>query len=1396
MIPGAGDNGRRLIFEPRRRIEYLLGREIARSYSVRIQGEKRQIQCVTAGAAWTSSDNLVTTTKYYTNGSNGGREWTVEHPDGTLEVRDYWIGLNRTNIVLIGAPNTNKTDVTNGTKTITVIGPVGQLLSRTVTDIPSSITLASEIYSDHDLRNRPTKVTYLDGTSNLVHYSSCCGVTTETNREGTITYHEKDALKRRTVTIRNSITNKTVLDAAGNMLQRLRIGSDGTQITQATNNYDTAGRRLSSKDALANVTTYSEMITNNQLIRTTTYPDGGTGTEEYYRDGQLAKITGTAVHPVRYEYGVEEDGTNNWRAYTKEIKLDGNGSDTSEWTKTYRDMVGHSYKTVYADGATNQSFYNTKGQLAKTVDPDGVTTLYEYNTRGELEYTVTDMNRDGTNDLAGTDRIRQTVRSVTTKGASNVVQTKTYVWATNNSGVSTLVSVNETKTDGRISWNASYGLTNQTAIGYTGSGNRYVTNTAPDGSYTVTHFQHGQLMSATRKDASGNQLSSISYTYDAHDRQKTVADARNGTTTYAYDNADRRSSVTTPLPGTGQNPQTTSYTYDFAGRITRTGLPDGGGITNVYSSRGELLTNYGTRTYPVAYAYDAQGRRTNMITWTNFAAKSGAATTVWKFEGQRGFMTNKVYADGNGPKYTYTPAGRLKTRTWARGTVTTYETNAAGDVVIMTYSDGTAAVTNLLDRLGRKTNVVDGAGSRFMTYSDSGLLLMETNVSGTLAGMSITNGYDSLLRRTTLTVRSNATTLLTHSYTYDSASRLTNASDGTYNATYSYLANSPLVSEIAFRSNSTTRMTTTKSYDNLNRLLSISSLPSAAGQSAISYAYAYNDANQRTRVTHADGSYWLYEYDNLGQLISGKHYWSDGTPVAGQQHEYAYDDIGNRNQAKVGGDSLGAGLRSASYTANNLNQYTSRDVPSAADIIGIAHANATVTVNGGSAYRKGEYYWKELSISNASAAVWQAVTNIASLSGTNQTNTGNLFLAKTAETFGYDPDGNTTNDGRFAYTWDAENRMTKAESQSTAPTGSKRKVVYEYDGQGRMVRRTEYDGSSGSYVVTNDLKFARDGWACLADLDAQNAAAPLHSYLWGMDVSGSMTGAGGVGGLLAVKSTGNGVHFCAMDGNGNMVATVKASDGTTSAVYEYDPFGKGLRATGTMAKENPFRFSTKRADDGLDLTVYEYRPYNPSSGRWLTRDPIQEHGGNNLYTFAFNAAVNHFDRLGKECPPLEARMRLVAPDPKKPNTFGETVLTSWVLSTVVERCHDAWPCREKVRIRACWATTDSWFTDNGAARDHEQEHVDIFASAWDSALASASGYVDQCVSRRKALCYQTVVSLFSQAYQNYGWANNWEIHCGDILYPEACGEEQTYRNRADDFHQRGITKSQECSTLE
>ena len=65
-----------------------------------------------------------------------------------------------------------------------------------------------------------------------------------------------------------------------------------------------------------------------------------------------------------------------------------------------------------------------------------------------------------------------------------------------------------------------------------------------------------------------------------------------------------------------------------------------------------------------------------------------------------------------------------------------------------------------------------------------------------------------------------------------------------------------------------------------------------------------------------------------------------------------------------------------------------------------------------------------------------------------------------------------------------------------------------------------------------------------------------------------------------------------------------------------------------MARANPFRFTTKYQDDETDELDDGYRYYNPSTGRWLSRDPIEEEGGINLYGFVSNDSLNRFDLLG------------------------------------------------------------------------------------------------------------------------------------------------------------------------
>ena len=96
-----------------------------------------------------------------------------------------------------------------------------------------------------------------------------------------------------------------------------------------------------------------------------------------------------------------------------------------------------------------------------------------------------------------------------------------------------------------------------------------------------------------------------------------------------------------------------------------------------------------------------------------------------------------------------------------------------------------------------------------------------------------------------------------------------------------------------------------------------------------------------------------------------------------------------------------------------------------------------------------------------------------------------------------------TGDGRWNYTWDAENRLLRVESRSDTPQASWRRVGWQYDALGRRIRQTTSDGSSGTWQVTEDLKLVSDPTLFgrhIVDLNASNNV-PVRTYVWGLDLS-------------------------------------------------------------------------------------------------------------------------------------------------------------------------------------------------------------------------------------------------------------------------------------------------------
>jgi RHS repeat-associated protein len=259
--------------------------------------------------------------------------------------------------------------------------------------------------------------------------------------------------------------------------------------------------------------------------------------------------------------------------------------------------------------------------------------------------------------------------------------------------------------------------------------------------------------------------------------------------------------------------------------------------------------------------------------------------------------------------------------------------------------------------------------------------------------------------------------------------------------------------------------------------------------------------------------------------------------------------------------------------------------------------------------------------------VFQSVTNKAVNGATSSNQVGNVFLPETPESFSYDYDGNLLSDGHWSYTWDAENRLIQMVANTGLPNAARFSITNTYDWRGRRIQKSVGLWNGSVYALQYTRRFLYDGWNVVAELDGSNTL--IRSYIWGNDLSGSIQGAGGVGGLLVVKPASGDSLFVAYDGSGNVVGLLDGSTGTAVAQYAYGPFGEVIELTpGTSGNPCPFRFSTKYDDDETDLLYYGYRYYNPGTGRWLGRDPIEEKGGANLYGFLQNEPIKHVDVLG------------------------------------------------------------------------------------------------------------------------------------------------------------------------
>lgn len=702
----------------------------------------------------------------------------------------------------------------------------------------------------------------------------------------------------------------------------------------------------------------------------------------------------------------------------------------------------------------------------------------------------------------------------------------------------------------------------------------------------VTNLYNNQGLLAVSSNAMG-LLKQVKY--DVRDRATNVVGADGVSINMTYDNLDRL--LTRSFPDTGVE----QFQYSAAGLIAYTNQI--GKVTKYrYDSEGRKIEEVNPNNETNSFTYNATGQLLTLVDGKN-------QTNRWEYD-TFGRVTKQFDATGTEiARFTYDVDGRMTTRwTPAKGDIVmTYDAN---DNLLTTSYSSSPSITFSYDALNRVTNMVDGIGTTRYAYTSTGNLQSE---DGPWDNDTVTYSYTPSQLRSSMAISQPNASPWVQTYGYDSASRLNTIGGPPGVFIYDYQGASQLIKRLSLPNGTYI----TNAFDNVGRMTN-TCLKNDLHAVINSHGYAINTAGQITRQTRTEGSYVDYTYDNAGQLKTAIGKESGGTSRLHEQMGYAYDAAGNlnyrTNNALVQSfntdsrNQLTTGSRSGSFTA-------------AGSSLGAANS---LTVNGWTGVRYGDNTFAKDSFTLTDGN--NTYTAVASdTSGRQDTQAVTAYLPANVS-FAYDNNGNLTSDGYRTFQYDDENQLI------TVYVASAWTNRFEYDGKRRLRIRKEYKSALGS--ATNEVRYIYDGMLSIQERNGSNL--PVTSLTRGLDLSGSTDAAGGIGGLLARRdqTITSGDHaFYHADRNGNLTCLINAGQAKV-AEYLYDPYGKVLAASGPLAGVNSYQFSSKEFHIHSGLTYFGYRFYDQSFQRWLSRDPIAENGGINLYQIVHGDPVNRFDSSG------------------------------------------------------------------------------------------------------------------------------------------------------------------------
>lgn len=375
------------------------------------------------------------------------------------------------------------------------------------------------------------------------------------------------------------------------------------------------------------------------------------------------------------------------------------------------------------------------------------------------------------------------------------------------------------------------------------------------------------------------------------------------------------------------------------------------------------------------------------------------------------------------------------------------------------------------------------------------------------------------------------------------------------------------------------------------------------GNRQTSYTYE-NGTGELKSITYPDGKVIQYEYDAAGKLAGLT------TPFL-DQITYGYDTASRIKTVAWNGTtqatyqySLNQPLQSV-LQANGITQQYTYD--------GAKRLKDLTYRSGATQVRKYSYgYDRNHNIQNVTEYTGSAQASSYNFSydAMDRILTSDQF----DEIYSYDGNGNratletvkSTPDALGAtYEYDQWNRLKKV------TTGANKVVEYVYNGDNLMVERKE-NGITMRYYYDRD-KIIAEG-----TVGTGNSVTPKASYLHG-----------GTGLIMREDEANSSKAYYITNGHGD-VTEVRNASGTVLNSYSYDIWGNVIQKTGSYP--NPFLYSGEYWDDTTKLQYLRARWYDPSMGRFITKDTyegdITDPLTLNLYTYVHNNPLIYTDPSG------------------------------------------------------------------------------------------------------------------------------------------------------------------------